>query len=69
MAWGGLTDIRWLIDDLNEHDLHAKRADATFHVALVSGEVQKVLAEDVETALGQSRGVMNATVGFEVLSR
>jgi DNA-binding phage protein len=48
----------------------AKRArtDAAFRAALVEEAVQNVLDGDVETALGQLRDVVNATLGFDALA-
>ena len=48
----------------------AKRAssDPAFRAALVEEAVQNILDGDVETALGQLRDVVNATMGFEALA-
>ena len=48
----------------------AKRArnDAAFRAALVEEAVQNILDGDVETALGQLRDVVNATMGFDALA-
>lgn len=48
----------------------AKRAreDAGFRAALVEEAAQNILDGDIETALGQLRDVVNATMGFEALA-
>jgi DNA-binding phage protein len=48
----------------------AKRArnDAAFRAALVEEAAQNILDGDVETALGQLRDVVNATMGFDALA-
>src|ERR1700722_8670686 len=44
------------------------RSDAAFRAALVEEAVQNILDGDVETALGQLRDVVNATMGFDALA-
>ncbi len=44
------------------------RNDAAFRAALVEEAVQNILDGDVETALGQLRDVVNATMGFDALA-
>lgn len=44
------------------------RTDPGFRAALVEEAAQNVLDGDVETALGQLRDVVNATLGFEALA-
>ncbi len=48
----------------------AKRArdDVAFRAALVEEAAQNILDGDIETALGQLRGVINATMGFDALA-
>ncbi len=48
----------------------AKRApsDAAFRAVLVEEAARNILDGDVETALGQSRDVVNATMGFDALA-
>lgn len=48
----------------------AKRAqqDPAFRAALVEEAAQNMLDGDVETALGQIRDVVNATMGFDALA-
>jgi DNA-binding phage protein len=42
--------------------------DPVFRAALVEEAARNVLDGDIETALGQLRDVVNATMGFDVLS-
>ena len=42
--------------------------DPAFRAALVEEAAQNVLDGDIETALGQLRDVVNATMGFDALS-
>lgn len=42
--------------------------DAAFRAALVEEAARNVLDGDIETALGQLRDVVNATMGFDALS-
>ena len=44
------------------------QSDAAFRTALVEEAVQNILDGDVETALGQLRDVVNATMGFDALA-
>jgi DNA-binding phage protein len=44
------------------------RSDPAFRAALVEEAVQNILDGDVETALGQLRDVVNATLGFDALA-
>jgi DNA-binding phage protein len=44
------------------------KSDPAFRTALVEEAVQNLLDGDVETALGQIRDVVNATMGFEALA-
>ncbi len=46
---------------------HAQE-DAAFRAALVEEAAQNVLDGDIETALGQLRDVVNATMGFDALA-
>jgi DNA-binding phage protein len=43
--------------------------DPAFRAALVEEAAQNVLEGDLETALGQFRDVVNATMGFDKLSK
>jgi DNA-binding phage protein len=54
----------------NFRETVAKRArsDLAFRAALVEEAVQNILDGDVETALGQLRDVVNATMGFDALA-
>lgn len=42
--------------------------DPAFRAALVAEAAQNVIDGDLETALGQLRDVVNATMGFEILA-
>ena len=42
--------------------------DPAFRAALVEEAAQNVLCGDIETALGQLRDVVNATMGFDALA-
>jgi len=44
------------------------RTDPGFRAALVEEAVQNIVDGDVETALGQLRDVVNATMGFDALA-
>jgi DNA-binding phage protein len=44
------------------------RTDPGFRAALVEEAVQNIIDGDVETALGQLRDVVNATMGFDALA-
>lgn len=44
------------------------RDDAAFRAALVEEAAQNILDGDIETALGQLRDVINATMGFDALA-
>ena len=44
------------------------REDAGFRAALVEEAARNVLEGDIETALGQLRDVVNATMGFDALA-
>lgn len=44
------------------------KSDAAFCAALVEEAVQNILDGDIETALGQLRDALNATMGFEALA-
>lgn len=44
------------------------REDPAFRAALVEEAARNVLEGDIETALGQLRDVVNATMGFDALS-
>lgn len=46
---------------------HAQK-DPTFRAALVEEAARNVLDGDIETALGQLRDVVNATMGFDALA-
>ncbi|MEA2738479.1 MAG: hypothetical protein QOH05_1786 [Acetobacteraceae bacterium] len=54
----------------NFRETVVKRAagDAAFRAALVEEAAQNILDGDVETALGQLRDVVNATMGFDALA-
>ncbi len=45
------------------------REDPAFRAALVEEATQNIIDGDIETALGQLRDVVNATMGFDKLSR
>ena len=44
------------------------RQDPAFRAALVEEAARNVLDGDIETALGQLRDVVNATIGFDALA-
>lgn len=44
------------------------REDAAFRAALVEEAIRNVIEGDVETALGQLRDIVNASMGFDTLS-
>jgi DNA-binding phage protein len=56
-----------LTRDFRETVVRRARDDAMFRAALVEEAVQNILDGDVETALGQLRDVVNATIGFTAL--
>jgi len=57
-----------LTRSFRETVLKRVRGDAAFRAALVQEAVQNILDGDVETALGQLRDIVNATMGFDALA-
>jgi DNA-binding phage protein len=57
-----------LTRDFRETVVKRAASDAAFRAALVEEAVQNIVDGDVETALGQLRDVVNATMGFDALA-
>ena len=57
-----------LTRSFRETVLKQVREDPAFRAALVEEAARNVIEGDIETALGQLRDVVNATIGFDTLA-